>query len=133
MTLAGRMWIASAILAALVAAAFTALILAVDAQRSATAREHRSNDVTVATLQLEKLVVDMETGIRGFTLTADDRVSASRTRAPVERFQRGSPRLQQLVQDDRATTRASARAGAADQRVRRGLCRAARRPRAREP
>ncbi len=55
MTLAGRMWIASAILAALVAAAFTALILAVDAQRSATAREHRSNDVTVATLQLEKL------------------------------------------------------------------------------
>ena len=69
MTLAGRMWIASAVLAALVAAAFSALILAVDAQRSATAREELSNEVTVATLQLEKLVVDMENGIRGFTLT----------------------------------------------------------------
>ena len=74
MTLAGRMWIASAILAALVAAAFSALILAVDAQRSATAREHRSNDVTVATLQLEKLVVDMETGVRGFSLTSESHV-----------------------------------------------------------
>ena len=73
MTLAGRMWIASAILATLVAAAFAALILAVDAQRGATAREHRSNDVTVATLQLQKLVVDLETGIRGFTLTTQGR------------------------------------------------------------
>ena len=71
MTLAGRMWIASAVLAMLVAAAFAALIFAIDAQRSATAREHRSNDVTVATLQLEKLVVDVETGIRGFTLTTE--------------------------------------------------------------
>ncbi len=69
MTLAGRMWIASAVLAALVAAAFAALIFAVDAQRGATAREERSNDITVATLQLEKLVVDVETGIRGFTVT----------------------------------------------------------------
>ena len=77
MTLAGRMWIASAILAALVAAAFSALILAVDAQRGATAREHRSNDVTVATLQLEKLVVDMETGIRGFSLTGQRHVSGA--------------------------------------------------------
>ena len=113
MTLAGRMWIASAILAMLVAAAFAALILAVDAQRNATAREHRSNDVTVATLQLEKLVVDLETGIRGFTLTGDPvllepytdarGVLPSRVRA-----------LQSLVQDD---PRQSARAQQLEQRI----------------
>jgi signal transduction histidine kinase len=99
MTLAGRMWIASAILAALVGAAFTALILAVDAQRSATAREHRSNDVTVATLQVEKLVVDLETGLRGFTLTANrvllEPYSNARTVLPSR-----IARLQQLVEGD---------------------------------
>jgi signal transduction histidine kinase len=68
-TLARRMWIASFGLALLVAAAFAALLLAVSAQRDATAREARSRDVTVATLRLEKLVVDLETGIRGFSVT----------------------------------------------------------------
>lgn len=99
MTLAGRMWIASAILAALVAAAFAALILAVDAQRSATAREHRSNDVTVATLQLQKLVLDLENGIRGFTLTTEPRFLQ-----PYENARRVLPSrsagLRRLVQDD---------------------------------
>ena len=46
MTLARRMWLASAALALLVGAAFTALILAVSAQREATDREARSKDVT---------------------------------------------------------------------------------------
>jgi len=99
MTLAGRMWIASAILAALVAAAFSALILAVGAQRSATIREERSNDVTVATLQLEKLVVDLETGIRGFTLTTEERFLE-----PYEDARRVLPSqivtVQRLVVDD---------------------------------
>jgi signal transduction histidine kinase len=99
MTLAGRMWIASAILAALVAAAFSALILAVDAQRSATAREHRSNDVTVATLQLEKLVVDMETGVRGFTLTTGRALLEPYTNA-LGVLPTRIAGLQQLVQDD---------------------------------
>ena len=69
MTIARRMWIASAVLALLVAAAFGVLLLAVSAQREATTREARSKNVTVATLRLEKLVVDMETGIRGLTVT----------------------------------------------------------------
>jgi Flp pilus assembly protein TadD len=51
------MWLASAALALLVGAAFTALILAVSAQREAADRETRSKDVTAASLQLEKLVV----------------------------------------------------------------------------
>jgi signal transduction histidine kinase len=71
MTLARRMWLASVILAFIVVAAFAALIVAISAQREATAREARSRDVTAASLRLEKLVVDMETGIRGLTLTRD--------------------------------------------------------------
>jgi signal transduction histidine kinase len=69
MTLARRMWLASAALALLVGAAFTALILAVSAQREATEREGRSKDVTAASLRLEKLVSDVETGFLGFTVT----------------------------------------------------------------
>ncbi len=71
MTLARRMWLASVALAFIVVAAFAALIVAISAQREATAREARSRDVTAASLRLEKLVVDMETGIRGLTLTND--------------------------------------------------------------
>ena len=73
MTLARRMWLASVALAFIVVAAFAALIVAISAQREATAREARSRDVTAASLRLEKLVVDMETGIRGLTLTSDPR------------------------------------------------------------
>jgi signal transduction histidine kinase len=69
MTLARRMWLASATLALLVGAAFTALILAVSAQREANAREARSKDVTAASLQLEKLVSDAESGFLSFTVT----------------------------------------------------------------
>ncbi len=73
MTLARRMWLASVALAFIVVAAFTALIIAISAQREATAREGRSRDVTASTLRIEKLVVDMETGVRGLTLTGEER------------------------------------------------------------
>lgn len=69
MRLARRMWLASALLAALVGAAFVVLILAVSAQRQATEREARSKEVTTASLQLEKLVFDVETSFLGLTLT----------------------------------------------------------------
>lgn len=69
MTLARRMWLASAALALLVGAAFTALILAVSAQREATDREARSKEVTAASLQLEKLVSDIESSFLSFTVT----------------------------------------------------------------
>ena len=72
MTLARRMWLASAALALLVGAAFTALILAVSAQREATDREARSKDVTAASLQLERLVSDVESSFLSFTITGKD-------------------------------------------------------------
>jgi len=70
MTLARRMWLASAALALLVGAAFSALILAVSAQREATDREARSKDVTAASLQLEKTVADIESSFLNFAITA---------------------------------------------------------------
>ena len=72
MTLARRMWLASAALALLVGAAFTALILAVSAQREAADRETRSKDVTAASLQLERLVSDVESSFLSFTITGKD-------------------------------------------------------------
>ena len=100
MTLARRMWLASAVLAVLVGAAFTALVVAVSAQREATEREARSKDVTVASLQLEKLVSDAETGFLGFTVTRRD----ERARALLSAQRASCPArlrvLQSLVADD---------------------------------
>ena len=73
MTLARRMTLAAAAVAVLVGGAFGALLLAISTQRSATAQEAHSKDVTAATLRLEKLAVDLETGIRGWTLTVNPR------------------------------------------------------------
>jgi two-component system, sensor histidine kinase and response regulator len=73
-SLARAMTLAAAAVAVLVGAAFAALLLAISSQRSATAEEAHSKDVTAATLRLEKLVVDLETGIRGWTLTVNQRV-----------------------------------------------------------
>jgi signal transduction histidine kinase len=72
-SLAGRMMLASAVLALLVASAFAVILLAVATLREATTREARAKDVTAATLSLEKLVVDLETGLRGLVLTGQDR------------------------------------------------------------
>jgi len=71
--LARQMFLASAALALLVGSAFAALVLAVSAQRGATEREARSKDVVAATHRLEKLVVDVENSIRGYTLTLSGR------------------------------------------------------------
>ncbi|MEK6276325.1 MAG: ATP-binding protein [Actinomycetota bacterium] len=69
LSLATRMVAASAVVALLVAAVFVGLILAVSALRSATEEEARSKDVTVATLELENLVLDVDTGLRGYVIT----------------------------------------------------------------
>ena len=73
MSLARRLLVGSVILAALVAVAFAALIFAMSTLRDASEREARSKDVTEATLQLRQLVVDLETGLRGFSLTGRPR------------------------------------------------------------
>jgi signal transduction histidine kinase len=70
-SLRGRMLVASVLLAALVVGVFVALILAVSAARDATNDEARSKNVTASALVLEKLVLDLEAGLRGYVLTGN--------------------------------------------------------------
>jgi signal transduction histidine kinase len=97
-SLAGRMILASAVLAAIVAGAFVVILVAVTTLREATNREARAKDVTAATLRLEKLVLDLENGLRGLVLTGEDRFlepwTAARAQLPtrLEAFGRlGTP------------------------------------------
>jgi signal transduction histidine kinase len=68
-SLSSRVMVGSAVLALLVAAAFGVLLYAVSTLDDATKRERHAKTVTAATLQLEKLVVDLETGLRGYVLS----------------------------------------------------------------
>ena len=67
------MLLASIALAAIVVGVFVATILAVSAARTATHQEARSKNLSVAALRLEKLVLDVENGVRGYALTQDPR------------------------------------------------------------
>ena len=111
MTLARRVWLASTLLAVLVAAAFVVLILAVAAQREATEREARSKEVTTASLQLEKLVSDVETSFLGLTLTRRETYLVP-YRAAMAELQPRLSKLDALASDDvrqRARVRTLAR------------------------
>ena len=100
MTLARRMTLASAALALLVGAAFTALILAVSAQREAADREARSKEVTAASLQLERLVSDIESSFLSFTVTAQEG-SLDGYRDAGRKLPAQLRNLEELVKDDR--------------------------------
>jgi signal transduction histidine kinase len=68
-SLSARVIAGSAALALLVAAAFGVLVYALSTLDDATKRERHAKDVTAATLRLEKLVLDLESGLRGYVLT----------------------------------------------------------------
>jgi signal transduction histidine kinase len=70
--LAARMLVASAVLAVLVAGVFVALVLAIATLRDATQREARAKDVVTSTITIEKLVLDLETGLRGRIAARND-------------------------------------------------------------
>jgi signal transduction histidine kinase len=106
-TLARRMWLASAALALLVGAAFTVLILAVSAQREATDREARSQDVTAASLQLERLVSDVDSAFLSFTLTGKD-TSLNPYRVARRQLPARTRALNSLVAGDREQARRAA-------------------------
>jgi signal transduction histidine kinase len=80
-SLSARMIAASGFIAVLVASAFVVMIGALSAIDDADKRETHSRNVLAATLGLEKLVVDLETGQRGFVFTGDDRLLAPYTNA----------------------------------------------------
>jgi signal transduction histidine kinase len=72
-SIARRLLFASIVLSAVVSAAFLVLVFANSALSDATERQARAGEITSTTLRLEKLVVDLETGLRGLVLTGDER------------------------------------------------------------
>jgi signal transduction histidine kinase len=67
------MVLASGLLAVVVAAAFTALLLAIDDLRETERLAAHSQEVLAVANSLERLVVDLETGQRGYLITRDER------------------------------------------------------------
>src|SRR5947209_9828482 len=67
------MVIASALLGLLTSAAFAVLLLAIRDQRSSAQLALHSQEVLAAANRLERLLVDIETGTRGYLLTGEDR------------------------------------------------------------
>jgi signal transduction histidine kinase len=63
------MLIASALLALVIGAAFAVLLVSVADVRTQERLTTRSQEVLVTANQLERLVVDLETGVRGFVIT----------------------------------------------------------------
>ncbi len=70
--LTGRMIIASALLTLLTSAAFAVMLLAIRDQRSSAQLARHSQEVLAAANRVERLLVDIETGTRGYLLTGDD-------------------------------------------------------------
>jgi signal transduction histidine kinase len=67
-----RTMIASGLLAAMIGATFAVLLSSVADLRTTEHRAQQSENVLVATNRLERLVVDLETGQRGFLLTGSE-------------------------------------------------------------
>ncbi len=67
-----RMLIGSTALALFVAVALLVLVHAMNTLREAAAEERHAKEVTASTLELEKLVLDLETGLRGLVITRNE-------------------------------------------------------------
>lgn len=72
-SLAARVMLASGVLAVLTAGVFVVLAFAVSDLSAAAGREARAKEVVADTVVLQKLVIDLETGVRGFAITGDPR------------------------------------------------------------
>jgi signal transduction histidine kinase len=105
-SLEARLVAASAVLALLVAGAFAILILALSDLRQANKDEADSKEVTVAALTLQKLVFDVESGLRVYVETGkrsllQENIAASRE------LPRSLERFEGLVADDPSQRRRS--------------------------
>jgi signal transduction histidine kinase len=96
-----RMVVASGLLAVIVGAAFAALLVAVADLRATDRRARHSQQVLVAANQLERLVIDLETGVRGFVIAGQERFLAPWRVARAVLPQRART-LEGLVAGDRA-------------------------------
>jgi signal transduction histidine kinase len=71
--LTGRMLISSGLLAVIIATAFAVLLSSVSDLRASERRARQSEEVLVEANRLERLVIDLETGQRGFIITGEER------------------------------------------------------------
>jgi signal transduction histidine kinase len=71
-----RMVVASGLLAVIVGAAFAVLLVSVADLRATGERARHSEQVLAAANQLERLVIDLETGLRGFVIAGQERFLA---------------------------------------------------------
>jgi signal transduction histidine kinase len=100
-----RMVVASGLLALVIGAAFAVLLVSVADLRDAEGLARHSEEVLATANQLERLVVDLETGQRGFVITGHERFLEPWQQARND-LPRVSARLEQLtvvrVQHERA-------------------------------
>jgi len=70
--LTGRMVIASGLLAMIVGGTFAVVLVAITALRGSAELRRETGEELVAAETLEKQIVDLETGLRGYVITRDD-------------------------------------------------------------
>jgi signal transduction histidine kinase/DNA-binding response OmpR family regulator len=93
------MLLRTAVLALVVATAFILLIVAVDSMRAASNRRAHSEQTIAAANAAEKLVLDLETGERGFVIT-DSQGFLAPWRSARAAFPAALARLVELTRDD---------------------------------
>jgi signal transduction histidine kinase len=94
-----RMVLASGLLAILVAASFLILLLAITNLRESTQQRRETREGLVAAEELEKLVIDLETGLRGFVITNEERFLEPWNEARAA-FPEEAGALERVVADD---------------------------------
>jgi signal transduction histidine kinase len=94
-----RMVVASGLLALVVSAAFAVLLVSVQDLRTTERLALHSEEVLAAANQLERLVIDVESGQRGFVITGQERFLDS-WRDAQRAVPGASRRLEQLTADD---------------------------------
>jgi signal transduction histidine kinase/CHASE3 domain sensor protein len=104
---------ASGLLALIVGGAFVVLLLAIGDLRQAERRTRDSQDVLIAANELERLLLDLETGQRGFILTRRERFLEPWQAARAE-FPARAATLLRLMAGDPAEERRAARIAQAE-------------------
>jgi signal transduction histidine kinase len=99
LSLVGRVVVLASAVAMVVVVVVAAALIAILSLRRAEARESRAKDVTAATLRVENIAFDLESSLRGYTLSGSarflSRFSNARSTMPV-----ALRRLKALVEDD---------------------------------
>ena len=110
-SLTARMVLLGGALAVVVGLALASLLVTMTDMRAASRSARHSALVLAAANQAEKLVLDLETGVRGFALTRDERYLAP-WRSARDELPRQTARLTRLVADDPAQRALSGRIAA---------------------